>query len=146
MKRKHEIIIIIIILGSLSYATKMRRTQLWPSTNALQPSEDIEDFQIKEQFDHIKTWADKLQAMLDDTFRNIAEIPYNQSQSLTVANSGNADTEFSVTHHLGRTPTGFIVTDIDKAGIVYDSGTVWTTSLIYLKCNVATAAFTLTVF
>jgi len=84
--------------------------------------------------------------MLDNTFRKIADIPYNQSESLTVADSGNANTEFNKTHHLGRTPAGFIVTKSDKACSVYDSGTTWTTKTIYLKCDAANTALTITVF
>lgn len=144
--RKYEIAIIIIVLAGLSYASKLTRTQLFPSTGRLEPSEKIEDPYIKEQFNHVKQWADKLQEMLDSTFRKIADIPYNQSESLTVADSGNADTEFSTTHHLGRTPAGFIVTKSDAACSVYDSGTTWTTTTIYLKCDAANVAMTITVF
>ena len=51
-------------------------------------------------------------------------------------------TEFSITHDLGRIPVGFIVVNKDKYCDVMTSGTAWTTSLIYLKCNAATAAIT----
>lgn len=61
-----------------------------------------------------------------------------------VADSGTANTEFSITHTLGATPIGYLVTKINKAGVVYDSGTTWTSSIIYLKCD--TANTTLTVF
>jgi len=140
------IIIVIISFVILAEASKLQRTQLWPSTARLQPSDKIEDPHIKKQFTQIKQWADKLESMLDDTFRKIAEIPYNQSESLTVADSGTVDTEFSVTHHLGRTPAGFIVTKSDAACSVYDSGTTWTTTTLYLKCDAANVALTLTVF
>lgn len=63
----------------------------------------------------------------------------------TVSDTGNADTEFAVAHTLKRVPIGFIVINNDKAGVIYDSGTTWTTTNIYLKCNVANCAVKLIV-
>lgn len=60
-----------------------------------------------------------------------------------VADTGAVDTEFSVTHTLGVTPIGYLVTKINKGGVVYDSGTAWTSTTIYLKCSAANAAVTL---
>ena len=57
-----------------------------------------------------------------------------------------ADTEFAVSHSLGRVPAGYIVVKGNKAGVVYDGATVWTTSNIYLKCNVASVALRLIIF
>lgn len=56
-----------------------------------------------------------------------------------VSDTGNANTEFSFTHGLGAVPVGFLVINIDKGGVVYDSGTAWTSTTIYLKCSVANA-------
>lgn len=63
-----------------------------------------------------------------------------------VADTGSADTEFTVAHGLGRTPVGFIVVRIDRAGIVYDSGSAWDGTNIKLKCSAANAAVTLIIF
>ncbi|UCH51648.1 MAG: hypothetical protein JSV54_02515 [Chloroflexota bacterium] len=112
---------------------KLLRTQLFPACSG-----------IKEPA--TKTWAEKLTVFLDETFRRVASIPFNQSENLDVADTGNADTEFTVAHYLGRVPAGFILINTDKAACVYDSGTAWTTSAIYLKCNAANAAITITVF
>jgi hypothetical protein len=60
-----------------------------------------------------------------------------------VSDTGNIDTEFSITHTLGATPLGYIVTKINKGGVIYDSGTAWTDTTIYLKCSAANAAVTL---
>ena len=60
-----------------------------------------------------------------------------------VADTGVADTEFSVTHTLGVAPVGFLVTNIDAGGVVYDSGTAWTSTTAYFKCSAANAAVTL---
>lgn len=145
MKKETYVIIFILICG-LVHGVKLQRTQLWPSTIPLRPSDEITDSHIKQQFAHIKNWADKLQQMLDSTFRKVAEIPFNQSESLTVADTGNTDTEFSITHHLDRLPNGYIITKSDKAAKVYDSGTTWTTTTIYLKCDVNNVALSLSVF
>ena len=57
-----------------------------------------------------------------------------------VVDSGTANTEFTVTHKLGRVPTICIVARIDKAGTVYDSSTgSWSTTIIKLKCSAANA-------
>jgi len=68
------------------------------------------------------------------------------AETLTVADTGNADTEFSATHTMKKAPTGFKVTNIDKAGVVYNSGTTWTTTTIYLKCDTANCSIKLLVF
>jgi hypothetical protein len=62
------------------------------------------------------------------------------AEILEISDSGVADSEITVAHTLKRTPTGFIVTYINKAGVVYVSGTAWTATNIYLKCNVASCA------
>jgi len=146
MKKAIAIITFIVSCGLIAYGAKLQRTQIWPSTGRLQPPDEITDYHIKQQFVNIKEWADKLQQMLDTTFRKVADIPFNQSESLTVSDTGNANTEFSVTHHLGRVPNGFIITKSDKACSVYDSGTAWTSTTIYLKCDAANTALSLSVF
>ena len=50
-----------------------------------------------------------------------------------------ADTEVSVVHRFGKTPTGYIVCKKSVACDVYDGSTSWSSSLIYLKCSVANA-------
>jgi hypothetical protein len=65
---------------------------------------------------------------------------------VVVGDTGNADTEFSATHKLERVPQGYIVVYADTAGVVYDSGTAWTTSTIYLKCDAANAGIKLLIW
>lgn len=60
----------------------------------------------------------------------------------SVADSGVAGVEFSITHTLGAVPVGFFVTKINKGGIVYDSGTTWTSTTVYFKCTASSAAIT----
>lgn len=68
------------------------------------------------------------------------------SCSHNVSDTGSADTEFNFSHGLGRVPVGFFVTKIDKGGVIYDGGTTWTNTTIYLKCSAANADVTLEVF
>ena len=57
-----------------------------------------------------------------------------------------ADVEFTVTHGLGFIPLGYLVTKKDKAAVVYDSTTTWTTESVFLKCNVATTTIRILIF
>ena len=60
--------------------------------------------------------------------------------TVTQADTGGANVAFTVEHTLKRVPSGFLVVNIDKAGIIYDAGTAWTVDKIYLKCSVANCA------
>lgn len=50
------------------------------------------------------------------------------------------DTEFSLTHNLGYVPQGWLTLNQNKAASLYSSGTPWTTTKIFLKCDVSTVA------
>lgn len=55
-----------------------------------------------------------------------------------------ANVEFTVTHNLGRIPVGYDVKSKDKAAHVYDSRkNLWTTTQMFLKCDVATVQIVL---
>jgi hypothetical protein len=54
-----------------------------------------------------------------------------------VADTGAANTEFSVTHSFGAVPTDFILTSSDKATEIYKSGTAWTSTIAYFKSSTA---------
>lgn len=56
---------------------------------------------------------------------------------VNVVNTGLVNTEFSVSHTLGKIPVGFHVFGKDQAGDIYRSGTAWTDQKIFLKCSVA---------
>lgn len=60
-----------------------------------------------------------------------------------------ANTEFAVAHTLGRTPTGRVILYQDKAGDLYQgpsTGTAWTSTNLYFKCNVASVTFYVLIF
>jgi hypothetical protein len=54
-----------------------------------------------------------------------------------VADTGAADTNFTVTHNLLYIPVGVILMTQTKAGVIYKGSVAWTTTTITLKCNVA---------
>lgn len=127
---------------------KFKRTHIFPSTRELS-LRDIEHDKMRAAISKpIKTWADKLLIVLDAIFQDVAKIRFNQSQSVDVADTGNADTEFAVAHNMGRIPAGYIVVKTSIAANVYTStgGTAWSTTAIYLKADAANAAITVIVF
>lgn len=63
---------------------------------------------------------------------------------LDISDSGIADAANTLTHGLKRTPIGFLVLNINKAGAVYSSSFSDTTAVI--KCNVANATIKVMVF
>jgi hypothetical protein len=112
---------------------KLQKTQILPSV-----------YEIKDKA--TQDWATKLIFFLDKIIHQIADIPFNQGDTLEVADTGLADTEFSLQHYSGRIPEGFILSYINISGVVYDSGTAWTKNTIYLKCSAANANVKLLIF
>lgn len=112
------------------------RTQMFPSTSKIKDTET-------------KNWADKLVRMLDDLIKKIAAIPFNRSEVLEITDTGSVNTTFTKAHHLGRMPSGYMVSFIDKAAVVYCDSTDfgnWSKTEIKLKCNVANVKVNLCVF
>src|SRR3990167_9512567 len=70
----------------------------------------------------------------------------NMNCQLKTLTTAGADTEVEVAHTLKRIPAGYIVYSRDKGGVVYDSGTAFTTTNIYIKCSTATTALKLIIF
>lgn len=78
----------------------------------------------------------------DSTQTNPAQYTGNlNGQWANITAPGTPDTEFSVTHELGKVPSFYWV-NADRACSVYqlpDTGTAWTETTIFLKCSVASA-------
>lgn len=62
-----------------------------------------------------------------------------QGQMVDVANTGAANTEFSVIHNLGYIPQFYDVKYINVSGNVYVSTTAWSKTKAFFKCSAATA-------
>ena len=60
--------------------------------------------------------------------------------------SATPNTETAFAHTLGREPKGFLIVDIDKAGIVYKGASGADENEIYLAGSVASIAFKAYVF
>ena len=65
---------------------------------------------------------------------------------IVFTSNGTANTEDTIPHKLGSIPVGYVVIKQDKAGIIYDSKTAWTSTNLYLTSSVASVAWTLMVF
>jgi hypothetical protein len=68
------------------------------------------------------------------------------AKMVSFTSSATPDAENTVTHTLGKIPTGYIVYSRNKAAVLYDGTTAWSTTSIYLKSNVASTAFKILVF
>jgi hypothetical protein len=94
----------------------------------------------------VMAYISNLNQMLFEFLMNLSTILSGQlecnnlaSYFYASADSGEADTEITITHGLGRIPS-FYVWNIDQAGTVYDSRrSEWTTNECYVKCSAANA-------
>ena len=112
--------------------------------NSSRYSDDNHDGDIKEIDKDLVTIVNCLQGRVRFGSGNDGSDGENMSgQWQVVADTGTANTEFSVTHTVGAVPVGYLVTKINKGGVVYDSGTTWTSTTIYLKCTSANATVSL---
>lgn len=95
-----------------------------------------------------------IQRAIDDQQSNLAAILNRgisfddnmDTREILFTSSGVANTENTVAHTLGKIPSGYFVVSLNKAAIVYDGGTTWTASNIYLKVNTATTVVRIIVF
>ncbi len=81
----------------------------------------------------------------DRSFRELYD-GISGGRQITLTSNGTPNTEDTVVHDLGRVPRGFLVIKQDKAASVYDSGTAWTQSRMYVKTSVASVATTFWIF
>lgn len=64
----------------------------------------------------------------------------------SVVSPGVANTEFAVTHNLNRIPTMALPGQNSNGGVVYNSGTPWTKSQIFLKCSSISCGLNLLIY
>jgi hypothetical protein len=60
-----------------------------------------------------------------------------------ITTSATPDAENTIAHTLASVPIGYIVMKQDKAGSLYLGSSAWTTTNLYLKCNIASTTFTI---
>lgn len=65
---------------------------------------------------------------------------------VSVQSHATPGTEFSVTHSLGKVPTGYIVYGQTGAGSVYDGTTANNKTTLYLRSDVSAVTFKLLIF
>lgn len=65
---------------------------------------------------------------------------------VSVTSHATPGTEFSVTHTLGKIPTGRIVYGQNKEGDLYTGASANTTTTMYFKSNASSAVFDLIIF
>ena len=82
----------------------------------------------------------------DGAIQNYDKAGNLSAKHVVFTSNGVANTEDTIPHKLGRVPVGYVVVKQDKAGIVYDGGTDFTTTNIYLKSSVASVAWILMVY
>lgn len=70
----------------------------------------------------------------------------DQDQNLQIwkatgTSPGSPNTEFAIAHQLGRVPNTIVGQDTNNGGLLYRGSTAWTSTMVYLKCTTATAAY-----
>lgn len=99
-------------------------------------------------------YTKNLETGLDDFATKLREIlnggllfaDNHDVQIKTITTNGVAGVEGAVSHVLKKIPTGYIVCSLDKAAIIYNGSTAWTTTNIYLKSNVVTTTAVIMIF
>lgn len=106
------------------------------------PPDKFENFE--EIVDYLTITNKELNEQLSDIFEEFdGKIEFSNLKHtvIDIADTGSANTDFTVTHNLGRIPTFYFyiinTSTTAKAGIVYKGSLEWTTTTITLRCTVA---------
>ena len=87
-----------------------------------------------------------LRKLVDTLSHNVTFQDNIRCVVIDIADSGTANTEFTVNHGLGQTPIGYIA-NIDQSGNVYDSSkSTWNSNTLTIKCTASNAVLRLVVF
>lgn len=98
------------------------------------------------EIDVLKTLQDFFNRIVAILNRGITFTENVDCVLITTTTSATPDAENTISHLLGKIPSGYIVYSQDKAASLYLGGTTWTTTNIYLKCNVASVAYKIIIF
>lgn len=67
-------------------------------------------------------------------------------QIISYTSNVSANTEDTVSHTLKRVPVGFFVVNLNKSATLYDGGTAWTSTAVYLKSSASSTTAKIIVF
>jgi len=79
--------------------------------------------------------------MLDNDALKLGFLDLRVPSQFTITSDPTPDTEFTFTHNLGRTPSGYIVLSQTGPGSLYNGGTSWTNSEVFLKTDSGSTVF-----
>ncbi len=130
-----------IFLFIVLFTLNSEATILTKETQFKDVAEDLQIQKIVEVLQGRVSFLDTSEGIGDGRKAQNLDIQFQR-----ISDSGSVNVEFSVTHTLNRIPKGFAVINIDAGGVVYDSGTIWTSTTIFLKCSVANADITFFIF
>ena len=82
----------------------------------------------------------------DGAIQNNDKVGNLDAVYVVFTSNGTAGTEDTVAHKLGRTPVGYFPVRQDKAAVLYDGTTTFTSTNIYFRTSVATVAWTVVIF
>lgn len=82
---------------------------------------------------------EELAKLLDRMFTKLSLDDNFDGQTISVPDTGIANTEFIVSHNLKRTPSRFLLIDTNVGGSLYKSGTAWDSANVYFKYSGANA-------
>ena len=87
-----------------------------------------------------KKYAERLANIINGqlSFGNGTALDNMQGRWINTVTPGAPDTDFTVTHSLGRVPVGWLTVSIDKAGVIYLGTIAATAQDLTLKCSTAT--------
>ena len=106
--------------------------------NRIKTAKPESPFDISLEEELLSAWLE-----LAETINNGLKFSDNfNAETKIVADTGVANTEFSISHTLKRVPTGYIAIKNSTSGVIYNGTTSWTTTAIYLRCSVANANIT----
>ena len=128
-------LIIILFTFNAQAITITKEADFKPPINDLQIQKIIEAFQGR------LTFLDTSNAAGDGRHSENLDGEFQVFTS-----NGVADTEETLSHTLNRTPVGFIIMNSSKGANLYDSGTSWTSTTIYLKSDTASTIYTIWIF
>lgn len=100
----------------------------------------------RQETDFYSTTQDFVRQVIKILNRGIRFTDNVDCRSISLTTSGTPDASNTIAHTLGKIPIGYIVVYQNKAASLYDGGTTWTDTNIYLKSNVATVNFRIIVF